>query len=95
MDDLHDGAELGGRHGKRADRVARGDVDALSAHGVAEVLQGCGGGREVLLADVGEEHMLARALAAGDGLPDAAGAGDDEHVLVMSDPSGWVLDGWV
>ena len=48
---------------------------------MAEILQGCGSGREVLFADVGEEHMLARALAAGDRLADAAGAGDEEYVV--------------
>jgi hypothetical protein len=65
------------------DRLARGDVDALGADAVAEVLQ-CGGGRRlVVLADVGEEDVLAGALAAGDGLADAAGAGDDEDVVVL------------
>jgi len=49
---------------------------------VAEVLQRLGGGDDALLADVGDEHVLAGALAAGDGLPDAAGAGDDEDVGV-------------
>jgi hypothetical protein len=42
---------------------------------VTEVLQRVGGGREVLLVDVGEEDMLAGPLSAGDGLPNAAGAG--------------------
>jgi hypothetical protein len=48
---------------------------------VAEVLQRRGGGGLVVLADVGEEDVLAGALAAGDGLADAAGAGDDEDVV--------------
>jgi hypothetical protein len=48
---------------------------------VAEVLQRRGGGRLVVLADVGEEDVLAGPLAASDGLADAAGAGDDEDVV--------------
>jgi hypothetical protein len=31
--------------------------------------------------EVGEQHLLAGAGAAGDGLPDAAGADDDQDVL--------------
>ena len=56
--------------------------DALGADAVAQVLQRRGGRCLVVLADVGEEDVLARALAAGDGLADTAGAGDDEDVVL-------------
>jgi hypothetical protein len=75
VDDLGDVAQLRCLLGERVDRVRRGDVDALVADAVTEVLQRVGGGREVLLVDVGEEDMLAGPLSAGDGLPNAAGAG--------------------
>jgi hypothetical protein len=88
---LGDVAQLGGLLGEGVDRLARGDVDALGADAVAEVLQ-CGGGRRlVVLADVGEEDVLAGALAASDGLADAAGDDEDVVVLVMSDLSVEVL----
>ena len=83
VDDLSDDAKLGGLLGKGVHRLARGDVDALGADAVAEVLQRGGGRRLVVLADVGEEDVLAGALAAGDRLADAAGAGDDEDVVVL------------
>jgi hypothetical protein len=51
---------------------------------MAEILQRVGGFGEVVLADVAEEDVLAGALAAGDGLPDAAGTGDDEDIVVLA-----------
>jgi hypothetical protein len=83
VDDLGDVAQLGGLLGKGMHRLARGDIDALRADAVAEVLQRAGGRRLVVFADVGEEDLVARALTASDGLADPAGAGDDEDVVVL------------
>src|SRR3954470_24331257 len=58
VDDVGDGAQRGGFLGEGVHRFARGDVDALGADAVAEVLQRGGGRGLVVLADVGEENVL-------------------------------------
>jgi hypothetical protein len=84
VDDLDDVAPLSGFLGERVHGLARGDVDALAADAMAKILQRVRRFGEVVRADVAEEDVLAGALAAGDGLPDAAGTGDDEDIVVLA-----------
>ena len=80
-DDLDDVAETGSGLSQDPNRLGVGHIDPLGADGVAGVLQRGLRVLQIGLAEVGEQHVLARAGAAGDGLPDAAGADDDQDVL--------------
>jgi hypothetical protein len=80
-DHRDDVAEVGGRLRERVHGLAVGHVDPLGGDGVPGVLQRYCCGLQRGLVEVGEQYLLARAGAAGDGLADAAGADDDQYVF--------------
>ena len=83
VDDAGDVAERGGGLDEGVDRVAGGDVDGGRADVEAGVAQDFGGGVGVVLAQVGQDDVLAGADAPGDGLADRPGPMTTTTSLMM------------
>jgi hypothetical protein len=80
MDQPGDLSQPRGVLDKRVHGLARRRVDRRDGHVVAGISEGLGGGVGVLLAQVGEQDVLADADAPRDRLTDQARSDDDDDV---------------
>lgn len=67
-----------GRPGERVDRWPRRDIDGRGGGVEPGIAEDLGGSLCILRAQVGQQNVLARAHAPGDGLADRSGADDDD-----------------
>jgi hypothetical protein len=80
VDDARDIADRRGGFHKRLNRVARRNVDGRSPDFETGIAQDLGRGIGVLLAQIGQQNMLARAHPPRNCLADRAGADHDDDV---------------
>jgi hypothetical protein len=81
----HAGNRADGRGGtdEGLNRFARRHIDHGRGDVETGVEQNVGGGFGILLTQIGQYHVLARADTPGDGQPDRPGADDNGHIVAV------------